>query len=113
MNCPYTLRNIGNDEVGISAWVILTTKFDDIPPVEQAKVRGWHIHNQTPYILAIFPCASIAEREEQEERARFLFTILQKQYDMTNKPSLKEDLLPKLDSELEKTTLLNRVASAL
>lgn len=109
----YVVLRLHDKEKRTTAFVLLSKSYDEIPESEREKIRGWSGAEQSPFIVAIFPCKTQVDEKEQENRADFLKAVLEKQQARSSAPELLVDMLPKVESELERSVLLGRVSSAL
>lgn len=109
----YTILRLHDKEKCTTAFVLLSKSYGEIPESEREKIRGWSCSEQSPFIIAIFPCKTQVDEKEQENRADFLKAVLEKQQERSSAPELLVNMLPKVESELERSILLDRVSSAL
>lgn len=109
----YSVLQLHDKEKRPTAFVLLSKPYSELSESEREKIRGWSGAEQSPFIVAIFPCKTQIDEKEQENRADFLKAVLEKQQARSSSPELLVDMLPKVESELERSILLDRVSSAL
>ena len=109
----YQVLRLHDAQKVTTAFMLLSKDYNDISEEEKEKIRGWSGMAQSPFVIAIFPCKTQVDVAEQENRADFLKAVLEKQQDRSSVPSLLNDVLPKVETELDKNMLLARVSGVL